>query len=355
MAYRRSSLDRKNTAWFNGGMNFNSLKTLSISKGNIRSITPVEIVFNYPITAIVGENGAGKSTILALVSCAFNNESDFTPQNKVKVGVKTIRKYYTYGDFFTFSPVETGLADIEIKSGYLDQNGLKYDIRKKKSSGKWNDYNRRPKRAVAYLGIQRIVPPSESSPHRHYCKKFREYTLTSNQLDQLKSSMTAIIGRNYDSIELDEFNSYRLFKAERRGIKYTGFNMGAGENAVLGLLLEILGAGRGALIVVDEIELGLHVQAQIRLMNELKKLCKEHNCQIICSTHSKYVLNSLPPEARIFIKRSDSATEIIPNISSEYAFGMLSGYNSEELLVLENVRHTPCYTSFLQRIQAKAR
>lgn len=109
--------------------------------------------------------------------------------------------------------------------------------------------------------------------------------------------------------------------------------MGAGENAVLGLLLEILKAGSGALIVVDEIELGLHTQAQIRLIEELKKLCNKYKCQIVCSTHSKEILEQLPPEGRLFIKRADTQTDIIPRISPDYAFGKLSGYNSEEVKI----------------------
>ena len=143
--------------------------------------------------------------------------------------------------------------------------------------------------------------------------------------------MSAILGKSYSEIELSAHSIYQLFKANRGDLHYSGFNMGAGENAVLCLLLEILNAGNGALIVVDEIELGLHVQAQIKLVEELKNLCKKYKCQIVCSTHSKYVLEHLPPEARRYIKQTSSGIEIIPDITPEYAFGKLSGINSGEL------------------------
>ena len=109
--------------------------------------------------------------------------------------------------------------------------------------------------------------------------------------------------------------------------------MGAGENAVLELLLEIIAAGRGALIVVDEIELGLHAKAQGMLIRELKKYCEEYHCQIVCSTHSKMILDELPLDARFFIKRKDDVTDVIPNITSEFAFGELSGIHGVELSV----------------------
>lgn len=334
MLYNESQIDREITKLFNNNKNVNTLLKISVINGKIRGISPVEIEFKYPITAIVGENGSGKSTILALVSCAFHNNTKFCPQNRVRMNTKKPRFYYTYGDFFTFSKDEIGISGVEIRSDYLSRDGIKQDTRKKKRSGKWNDYNRRPKRAVSYLGINRILPPSESSPHRHYCRNFTSANLNMDQLQQLRESMSSVLGRNYSDIELMKYKSYHLFEAKRNNLTYTGFNMGAGENAVLGLILEILSAGEGALIVVDEIELGLHTQAQIRLIEELKKLCQKYKCQIICSTHSKEILQQLPPSARVFLKRSDDHdTEIIPNISAEYAFGKLSGENSHEVNV----------------------
>lgn len=333
MGYTLSQIDKDNINWFEHDGTRNTLVKLTVSNGSIRSITPVELPFSYPITAIVGENGAGKSTVLALIACAFHNTSDFFPQNRVRANVKKPRQYYTYGDFFTFSPDEGGISGIEVCADYLTEDGTRRDVRRKKPSGKWTDFNRRPQRAVAYLGINRIVPPSESNPHRHYRRNFVGRDLSGSELQQLRESMSTILGRSYSSIELKGYKSYLLFEAQRNQLVYTGFNMGAGENAVLGLLFEILSAGEGALIVVDELELGLHTQAQVRLIEELKHLCKKYKCQIICSTHSKDILSRLPPAGRLFIKRSDNKTDVIPEISPEYAFGKLSGTSSNELRV----------------------
>ena len=40
--------------------------------------------------------------------------------------------------------------------------------------------------------------------------------------------------------------------------------MGAGENAIFTILIELFSAGEGALLVIDEIELGLHEEAHVR-------------------------------------------------------------------------------------------
>lgn len=106
-------------------------------------------------------------------------------------------------------------------------------MRRKKPSGKWNDFNTRKYRNVIYLGINRIVPPSESSAHRSYRKYFEMEELPQNTLDQIKAMAGQIFGRNYESLRIFSYNSYRLFLVERNEIFYSGFNMGAGENAVI--------------------------------------------------------------------------------------------------------------------------
>lgn len=49
------------------------LRSIQLADGNLRGLTPFKIDFDYPITAIAGKNGSGKSTILALACCAFHN------------------------------------------------------------------------------------------------------------------------------------------------------------------------------------------------------------------------------------------------------------------------------------------
>lgn len=333
MNYKESKIDRDNKSWFDNDKTRNSLKEITISGCNIRGLYPSTISFNYPICAIAGLNGCGKSTILALVSCAFHNETDFIPNSKI--GQKY--PYYTFSDFFVFAPEERGLTStIEIKSKFLTDSTPRQgkiqgeDVRRKKASGKWNDYNTRPKRKVSFLGINRIMPPSESSKYKNYKKQFHPASITPEQGDLLSNCMTEIFGYQYSSVNLQEHRSCKLFKANR-GIVYTGFNMGAGENAVLTLLCEILFAGEGALIVIDEIELGIHISAQKRLINVLKKLCKKFKCQIVCSTHSANILDSLPPDARILINSTQNSTNIMTEVSTEFALAAMSNIDIPEL------------------------
>ena len=47
----------------------------SIKVTNIHGWTGQEIQFRYPVVALVGENGIGKSTFLKAAACAYNNKN----------------------------------------------------------------------------------------------------------------------------------------------------------------------------------------------------------------------------------------------------------------------------------------
>lgn len=331
--YRESETDRKNRQWFANNKTCNTLQKISIEQSSIRGLGKFEMSFYYPITVIVGENGAGKSTVLSLVSCAFHNNTSFCPMSLLS-NTKKQRRHYTYSDFFAFTAAERGImADIKITSTILSDKKTS-DTRSKSPKGKWKDYDTRPKRAVSFLGINRILPPSESQTYRNYSGSFVTNKLTLQTSQELAGYMNQIFCRDYTGITQASHNKYRLYGCTRATGSYTGFNMGAGENAVLQLLYEILTAGKGALIVVDEIELGLHVQAQRRLMVILKELCLKNNTQIICSSHSATILSSVPHDGRVMVKALSNTIDVVYGISVELATSELSGVITAEKDIL---------------------
>jgi hypothetical protein len=110
--------------------------------------------------------------------------------------------------------------------------------------------------------------------------------------------------------------------------------MGAGEHSLFELFSIINECPDSSLILIDEIELGLHEKAQENLIKELKEVCRKRKFQIICTTHSSRIIECLPPEGRIFLERTGIETGIIPEISPAYATGKLSGRPNIELDIL---------------------
>lgn len=62
---------------------------------------------------------------------------------------------------------------------------------------------------------------------------------------------------------------------------------------------------RNALVLIDEVEAGLHPFTQQLLMLELQRLALRQELQIIVATHSPVILESVPPEGRIFLERTE--------------------------------------------------
>lgn len=337
--YLRSALDKKLVGRFQNDMSRQHLRSVVVYKGAVRSLCAgFKANYDFPITAICGANGAGKSTLLALTACAFHNEVDgYNPQQ---------RKYpwYTFSDFLLQSTAEKRIEGVEIGYEIAHDNwrtsirmrskaAVGLQIRKKNVGGRWNDYSKRVDRNVLFLGVDRVVPEYEKSVYRSYRSRLRPGMAGGYEEDVAKA-VSAVLGDQYDDLAYHRHRSYKLPIVSRGGVRYSGFNMGAGESALFELFTAIYACPKSLLLVVDELELGLHPEAQRRLVQQLKEITRDRPLQIVCTTHSAHVLESLPPEARIFLRRVGQQTEAIPKISPVLAAGLLSGNPTGELDIL---------------------
>lgn len=333
MTFAYSDLNRRNARWMKNVNNCGTLTAIRLYSGRLRGLNEFEIEFKYPISAVAGENGAGKSTLLAMAACAFHNS-----EHGYKLSDRP-NTYYTFSDFFVQSNEEVPPSGIVIDYKIHHNRwrgaepGEKWQRRRKKVRGKWTDYKTRVRRNVIYFGIQRIVPHYERPTYKSNRHRFQLNSLDADVRNRIREIAGRILGRNYSDFELHEHAKYSLPIVSRSGLRYSGFNMGAGESAVFGILTALFAAGRESLIIIDEIELGLHEKAQRCLIRELDKLCNELHCQVICSTHSHLVLQSLPPEGRFFIETRGEETVVTPGISPDYACGKLGGLNTSELAI----------------------
>lgn len=333
MRYKESEIDRKNFNWFGNDNTCATLNDIKLMRGSIRGLYPFMVTFSYPTSAFAGENGSGKSTLLAISACAFHN---------TKKGYKQIDKnktYYTFSDFFVQTKDEVLPDGIVIRyqirhnDWHGSEPGLGWQKSSKKHGGKWTNYDRRVDRNVIYYGVERVVPPYERSAHRAYQNYFIPIDMPKPQRERICDIAGKIFNKNYDDFAVYQHSKYRLPMVHNGSLVYSGFNMGAGESAVFNILVSLFEAGPGTLLVVDEIELGLHEKAQKKLIEELKNICNELHCQIICSTHSPIILESLPPHARFFIESRSKKSVVTQGISARYACGKLAGKNSDELTI----------------------
>ncbi len=338
MKYRESKKDKKLRDWFTKDYTRSLLRRIELKNGAFRGINSVDISFAYPITAIAGRNGAGKSTILALACCAYHNN-----KNGYKLPKRHL-PYYTFSDFFVQHTEEIPPQGIDIRYYFAVNNlkktearpdgvGFGYQRRWKTKGGRWNDYADRLRKNVVFLGIERIVPHSERSQSRSYSKAFKD-AKPQGWENKVKDAVGYVLNKSYDKFRYLEYSKYSLPIVQIGETIYSGFNMGAGENALFEIFSTIYSCGDGALLIMDEVELGLHAEAQRKFIDKLKDVCLETHTQVICTTHSKEIFDSLPDDARFFVESVNGNTKITDSISSEFAFSKMGAIAGKELDLL---------------------
>lgn len=248
MKYRESAKDKKLRTWFTSDMTCALLRRIRLDVGALRGLNSLDMDLTYPIAAIAGKNGVGKSTILAIACCGFHN---------IPTGYRLPKRkkpYYTFSDFFIQHANEVPPQGISIMYGIAHDNWKKTtdspDIprigmqeRRKTKEGRWNDYDTRVKRNVVFLGIERIVPHSERSQSRSYSKSFRETTRKGWE-ENVMGIVGNILGKKYDKFLFLQHSKYTLPVVMCGGVFYSGFNMGAGENALFEIFSVIYSAGK---------------------------------------------------------------------------------------------------------------
>lgn len=289
------------------------LEWLEIS--GIRGWTGHRIEFKFPITAIVGENGSGKSTILQAAAASYR-----CPGSDKKIYASR---------FFPDTPWDT-VTRAEIKSCVHEREDS-HILSVRKPSDRWRGNPERRERTVYYIDLSRIQPLSARSGY----SKLAKATLREGHSQEFEASvisrLSTIMGKSYDTIRMAtiENDPNRIIPVIQQGIQpYSGFHQGAGELTATELLANKF--EQYSLVIIDEIESSLHPRAQRRLVRDLANLSREKDIQFIVSTHSPYVLEELPPEGRIYIVETNAGKSTVTGVSPEFAMSKMDEHDHPE-------------------------
>ena len=85
--------------------------------------------------------------------------------------------------------------------------------------------------------------------------------------------------------------------------------MSSGERTVLRISKDIADLNN-ALILIDEVDTGLHPYTQQQVMLELQRIALRQQLQIVVASHSPVVLESVPPEGRKFLDRDETTSDV---------------------------------------------
>ena len=148
--------------------------------------------------------------------------------------------------------------------------------------------------------------------------------------------MSAIFRQRYSWIEVQEREGASLARCMAEA-GYSGFDMGAGENAMIAILSKLQRLPAGGLLIVEEIEHGLHPEAQRYLIDAVTKIILRKKQQVIFTTHSSHVIDSLPREGRALLDRVGGQHRLFPAPTTRFAMANITGLaNPEATLYVED-------------------
>lgn len=294
------------------------LRSLSIA--GLRGWKGQEVRFDFPVVVVAGENGSGKSTVLKAAAAAYAHATE------------SWRAYYP-GIFFPDTAWEQS-KDVTLT--FKTTEGSKersYSARK--PTTRWR-LPERAKRNVVFQDVSRTLPLDAVAGYARIAKRTATETAVQILTSELIQYYSAILGRKYDDARL----AYSSLDPKRRvgvvrtnGEQFSQFHQGAGEDATLDLLSLLQNVPDYSLIIVDEVEASLHPRSQRRLIHFLLWLARTKQIQVILSTHSSYVLEELPPEARILLSRDAGDLNVFYGPTPNYALSRMDDIDRPDLYI----------------------
>ena len=308
---------------------------------SLRGIQNVHAPFDYPITAICGRNGAGKSTILGLAAFSAYRPSNWSISARrvpsVRPALQTMS--FAWDEFFFRRAADPPLTGLTVQFDYTYRGDDLQVSRVRTEKGRWatapdpgrSGTPRLPERPIDFVSLARILPPGELRSLRRRFAGSRAGQVISLAEESVQA-MSSIFGQPYDSVEVHTRRGVPLVHCNRTA-SYTGFDMGSGENSAVAILAALEGLPPGGLLLIEEVEHGFHPLAQRRLLDVLTEVVSSRKQQIICTTHSEYVIDALPQVARLLAKRNLDVHQVVTAQTTRDLMFTMTGEPRPELTV----------------------
>jgi ABC-type cobalamin/Fe3+-siderophores transport system ATPase subunit len=309
----------------NFGPSLNSIQVLGF-----RGIADLRVDFQFPITAISGLNGAGKSTVGQLCLGGYK-----------KPGTVLDYKRFYIRDFFPASLADPSpfTADLSVIYEYnTNDPQAPQTLTVARTQREWGGYKRQPERTCYYIGFTIYIPKVEQRDLSVY--RAAQLALGNQRPipDEVRQRVGRILGQQYDGMHFQRIThggrEGELGIAARFGAQYSENNMGFGEGRTLYLVDLLENAPSPSLFVIEEPETSLHENAQFELGRYLLDVCNRRHHQIVLTTHSSTLLQTLPSDARIMLSRDVQGVAAYLGLSAARARSILSGGHHRDMTVL---------------------
>lgn len=256
---------------------------------NIKRIGELRFEIPAPgVWVLTGLNGSGKTSLFA--------------------SIYRIHAQHAFQKFYKTSPFEHRLDSYETTEieYQINEEVVKYHY----GGQRWRATPRRnaklfdqsPYPSIEYIEASgdRIEPfPDEIQPRRLRqasvpLKAFLEYVLGDQKWSGLQYVNTQ---RGVSS------DAYLIpYKVSGRNYYFSEKSFSLGELCTLKLAKKICAVEERSLLLIDEVEMALHPQAQVRLLQKITEIAAEKNLTVLFSTHSATLIKNTSRKSLIHLK-----------------------------------------------------
>lgn len=304
------------------------MKIKKITVNKFRHLQNMVLSFGERLTAIAGQNGTGKSSILGLAGHGFIFPADYKTLSEKQFATQ-------YSEIFRFSYPEYDKPKDHNYVIELDDETtipvLSYD---RKELGKGMSLRLRVGKSakeegkvifpVIYLGLRRLFPLAQESSVKH---EVRGLSIDQVQKYQNLHNEILLLNEQIEPEYVDVFS--KSFYATKTD-KYDCFGNSAGQDNIGQILTAILSFEKlkelmrdsypGGILLIDEIDATLYPAAQIKLIEKLFRVSQDLNLQVIFTTHSTDVVETMMDpkyqhHSRVIYLTNDSG--VVENVQNQ--------------------------------------
>lgn len=264
----------------------------------LKSLRDVTIELNEaPLSAIMGGNCSGKTTVLHALACAYGPLTSGDPNYKFPHFFKPNTDSRWNGS--AFSIIYSQRLGAATPADQITQYT--------KQINRWAPrYEKRPKRSVRFVSIRDSVPDLEDiklNSMVHYTRTAQPDAVST----RIRDTAGQVLNRTYTAFDevRYQYGGKRSVGVAVGQLSYAGIAMSSGEQRVFRIIETVFRAPAYSLILIDEIDLFLHQDALSKLLRALVTHCSATNKQLVFTTH-------FPPVADMYDQVAISTLHRVP-------------------------------------------
>lgn len=285
-----------------------------------RGLKEQEFELGSQLTAIAGQNGTQKSTLLGMITQTFSIPKDNPMYGEKPLCGGSYRS--AFSDKFRLSPIFDKPKEHEW-SLFFD-NGQQFEIEsivrtgdpnvrfwRKGSRDKGDGYIQFP---TIFLSLKRLVPLAEENS-----VKTDDTLLTPTEVEKFKELHNKILISNTEITSTTGISSTNKQSVGVSTSLYDWNQNSMGQDNLAKILLALFSFKRlkdkyssyqGGILAIDELDATMYPASQVELLKVLRKYASDLNLQIIFTTHSISLLKVVDELCKEVKQRSETSNQI---------------------------------------------